>query len=96
MRFEPGARTHWHTHPLGQTLCVVSGIGQRSNLRPGRCVKFRAGDVVWIPPTRSTGTGRRPNMLMVHIAMQEALEGKHVTWMEPVTDAQYKATVAGS
>ena len=93
--FEPGARTNWHTHPLGQTLCVVSGIGRVQTLGdPVR--EIRAGDVVWIPPNEKHWHGASPNMLMVHIAMQEALEGKHVTWMEPVTDAQYKTTVAGS
>jgi quercetin dioxygenase-like cupin family protein len=90
VRFEPGARTHWHTHPLGQTLCVVSGIG-RVQKWGEKVREIRAGDVVWIPPNEKHWHGAAPTMLMVHIAMQEALEGKHVTWMEPVTDEQYKA-----
>ena len=90
VRFEPGARTHWHTHPLGQTLFVVSGSG-RVQTWGGTVQTIRAGDVVWIPPNEKHWHGASPTMLMVHVAMQEALDGKHVTWMELVSDEQYKA-----
>ncbi len=92
--FEPGARTAWHTHPLGQTLHVVSGIG-RVQLWGGPVREIRAGDTVWIAPGEKHWHGASPNAAMVHIAMQEALDGKHVTWMEHVTDAQYGAPVGG-
>ena len=90
VRFEPGARTHWHTHPLGQTLFVVSGAGRVATWG-GEPRVIRAGDVVWIPPGEKHWHGAGPNTVMEHVAMQEALDGKHVTWMEPVTDEQYKA-----
>ena len=90
VRFEPGARTHWHTHPLGQILSILSGIG-RVQTWGGPVREVRAGDVVWIPPNEKHWHGASPTMLMVHVAMQEALDGKHVTWMEPVSDEQYKA-----
>ena len=86
--FEPGARTAWHTHPLGQTLHVVSGIG-RVQLWGGPVREIRAGDTVWIAPGEKHWHGASPNAAMVHIAMQEALDGSHVTWLEHVTDAQY-------
>ena len=92
--FEPGARTAWHTHPLGQTLHVISGIG-RVQLWGGPVREIRAGDTVWIAPGEKHWHGASPNAAMVHIAMQEALEGNHVTWMEHVTDAQYGAAVGG-
>ena len=89
MSFEPGARTNWHTHPLGQTLHVLWGIGRVQ--REGSPVQeIRAGDTVWIPPGEKHWHGASPNMRMVHIAMQEADErGKHVEWMEPVSDSDY-------
>ena len=90
VRFEPGARTHWHTHPLGQTLFVVSGAGRVQTLG-GKVREIKGGDVVWIPPNEKHWHGASPTTNMVHVAMQEALDGKHVTWMEPVTDEQYKA-----
>ena len=90
--FEPGARTAWHTHPLGQTLHVVSGIG-RVQLWGGPVREIRAGDTVWIAPGEKHWHGASPGAAMVHIAMQEALHGSHVTWMEHVTDAQYGAAV---
>ncbi len=90
VRFEPGARTHWHTHPLGQTLFVVSGAG-RVQTWGGKVREIKGGDVVWIPPNEKHWHGAAPTTNMVHVAMQEALDGKHVTWMEPVTDEQYKA-----
>ncbi len=90
VRFEPGARTAWHTHPLGQTLCVVSGVG-RVQTWGGKMREIRPGDVVWIPPDEKHWHGAGPATNMVHIAMQEALDGKHVTWLEHVSDEQYKA-----
>ena len=92
VRFEPGARTAWHTHPLGQTLCVTSGVG-RVQTWGGPVREIHAGDVVWIPPGEKHWHGAGPTTNMVHIAMQEALDGKHVTWMEQVSDEQYKAPV---
>ena len=88
VRFEPGARTAWHTHPLGQTLHVTAGVG-RVQTWSGPIREIRAGDTVWIPPGEKHWHGAAPNMAMTHIAMQEALEGKHVEWLEKVTDAQY-------
>jgi quercetin dioxygenase-like cupin family protein len=90
VRFEPRARTAWHTHPLGQTLHVVSGVG-RVALWGGPVREIRAGDTVWIPPNEKHWHGAAPKNRMVHLAMQEALDGSHVTWMEHVTDAQYAA-----
>jgi quercetin dioxygenase-like cupin family protein len=88
VRFEPGARTAWHTHPLGQTLHITAGVGrvQTSAARSGR---FDAGDTIWIPPGEKHWHGAAPNMAMTHIAMQEAKDVKHVEWLEHVTDAQY-------
>ena len=91
VRFEPGARTNWHTHPLGQTLYFVSGLG-RVQTAGGAIREVRAGDVVWIPPGEKHWHGAAPTMNMVHLAMQEALDGKVVDWMEKVTDAQYNGT----
>ena len=90
--FEPGARTAWHMHPLGQTLHVVSGLG-RVQTWGGPIREIRAGDTVWIPPGEKHWHGAGPTTAMVHIAMQEALDGAHVKWMEHVTDAQYSAAV---
>ena len=90
--FEPGARTAWHTHPLGQTLYVVSGVGRvQTKGEPVRVI--RPGDVVWIPPGEKHWHGAAPTTGMVHIAMQESLDGDHVTWMEYVTDAEYGAAM---
>ena len=86
--FEPGARTAWHTHPLGQTLHVVSGTG-RVQTFGGPVQEIRAGDSVWIPPGEKHWHGAAPGTGMVHIALQEALDGKHVEWLEHVSDAQY-------
>jgi quercetin dioxygenase-like cupin family protein len=86
--FEPGGRTAWHTHPLGQTLHVISGVG-RVQAKGGPIREIKAGDTVWIPPDEKHWHGAAPNTGMVHIAMQEALDGKHVTWMEYVTDEEY-------
>jgi len=86
--FEPGARTHWHTHPLGQTLYVVSGAGLvQSSGGPIR--EIRAGDTVWFEPGEKHWHGAGPKTAMTHIAMQEALNGSPVDWLEPVSDEQY-------
>ena len=87
--FEPGARTAWHTHPLGQTLHVVSGVG-RAQAWGGPVREIHAGDTVWIPPGEKHWHGAGPNTGMVHLAFQESLDGKHVTWMEHVSDEQYR------
>ena len=92
--FEPGARTAWHTHPLGQTLHVVSGVG-RVQLWGGPVREIRAGDTVWIAPGEKHWHGAGPKTAMVHIAMQEAKDGSHVAWLEHVTDEQYGAAVGG-
>ena len=86
--FEPGARTNWHTHPLGQTLHVLSGLGL-VQAEGGPINTIRAGDTVWIPPGEKHWHGASPTTAMVHLAMQEAKDGSPVTWLEPVTDAQY-------
>jgi quercetin dioxygenase-like cupin family protein len=91
--FEPGARTAWHTHPLGQTLLVVSGLG-RVQTWGGPIREIRPGDVVWIPPGEKHWHGASPTSAMVHIAMQEALNGTHVEWLEHVTDDQYDGPIA--
>jgi quercetin dioxygenase-like cupin family protein len=90
--FEPGARTNWHTHPLGQTLYVLSGVG-RFQTKDGPVREIRPGDVIWIPPGEKHWHGGSPTNAMTHIAMQEALDGNHATWMEPVTDAEYSVKV---
>jgi quercetin dioxygenase-like cupin family protein len=86
--FEPGARTAWHTHPLGQTLIVMSGIGLAQ--REGEPIReIRSDDVVWFPPGEKHWHGATATSAMTHIAIQEALDGKVVEWMEHVTDEQY-------
>src|SRR5580693_2438738 len=90
--FEPGARTAWHSHPLGQTLYVISGVG-RVQTEGGPLREIRPGDVVWIPPGEKHWHGGAPTTGMTHIAMQESLNGSHATWMEQVTDAQYSAKI---
>lgn len=92
--FEPGARTNWHTHPLGQTLHVLSGVG-RVQAEGGKLREIRPGDSVWIPPGEKHWHGAAPGHGMVHIAMQESLDGKHVQWLEPVSDADYEASPQG-
>jgi len=91
--FEPGARTAWHTHPLGQTLVVISGVG-RVQTEGEAVAEIRPGDVVWIPPNERHWHGAAPTTAMTHIAIQESLDGKMVVWMEHVTDEQY-ANVEG-
>ena len=87
--FEPGARTAWHTHPLGQTLIVTFGCGliQREG---GPIEEIRPGDVVWFAPGEKHWHGATPTTAMTHIAIQERLDGSAVTWMEKVDDAQYR------
>ena len=86
--FEPGARTAWHTHPLGQTLIVVAGCG-RAQREGGPIEEIRPGDVVLFPAAEKHWHGAAPTTAMTHIAIQEALDGKVVDWMEKVTDDQY-------
>jgi len=86
--FEPGARTNWHTHPLGQTLIVISGAG-RVQREGGPVEEIRPGDVVWFAPGERHWHGAGPTTAMTHIAIQESLDGKAVDWAEPVSDADY-------
>lgn len=87
--FEPGARTAWHTHPLGQTLIINAGVGLiRQWGSPVQ--EMRPGDVMWIPPGVKHWHGASPTGGMTHIAINEALDGKAVDWMEKVTDEQYR------
>ena len=86
--FEPGARTNWHTHPLGQTLLVTSGLGW-TQCEGGPRTEIRAGDVVWCPCQKRHWHGATDTTAMSHVAIAEALDGKAVDWMEPVTDEQY-------
>jgi quercetin dioxygenase-like cupin family protein len=87
--FEPGARTAWHTHPLGQTLIVTDGVGLVQHWG-GAVQEIRPGDVVWIPPGVKHWHGATATTGMTHIAISEALEGKTVEWMEQVSDKQYR------
>ncbi|EJK88225.1 cupin domain-containing protein [Agrobacterium sp. SHOUNA12C] len=86
--FEPGARTAWHTHPLGQTLLVVSGIG-RVQREGGPVEDIRPGDIVWFEPGEKHWHGAAPDCAMSHVAIVEMLDGKAVDWMEKVTDREY-------
>jgi quercetin dioxygenase-like cupin family protein len=88
--FEPGARTAWHTHPLGQTLIVTSGLGW-TQCEGGPVEEIRPGDIVSCPPGRKHWHGATPTTAMTHVAIAEALDGKAVDWMEHVTDEQYLA-----
>jgi quercetin dioxygenase-like cupin family protein len=88
--FEPGARTAWHTHPLGQTLIVTSGRGW-VQVWSGRVEEVHPGDVVWFAPGEKHWHGATPTTAMTHIAIQERLDGKTVDWMEKVSDEQYRA-----
>lgn len=87
--FEPGARTAWHTHPLGQALIVTSGFGW-AQLDGGPVEEIRPGDVVWFPPGEKHWHGATPTTAMTHIAIQERLDGQAVEWLEHVIDAQYR------
>ena len=86
--FEPGARTAWHTHPLGQTLHVVSGVG-RVQAWDGPITEIKSGDTVWIPPGEKHWHGAGPDTRMTHLAIHEHLDGKHIDWLEKVSDEQY-------
>ena len=86
--FEPGARTAWHTHPLGQTLVVTAGLG-RVQTWGGPVEEIRPGDIVWFPPGEKHWHGASPATAMTHLAIQERLDGKAVEWLEHVTDDQY-------
>ena len=86
--FQPGARTAWHTHPLGQTLIVTDGVG-RVQRRGGPIESIHPGDVVWIPPGEEHWHGATPDAAMTHIAVHEALDGETVEWLKPVSDAEY-------
>lgn len=86
--FEPGARTAWHTHPLGQTLLITSGAG-RVQREGGPIEEVHPGDVVWFPAGEKHWHGASPGTAMTHIAIQEAVDGKAVEWLEKVSDAQY-------
>jgi quercetin dioxygenase-like cupin family protein len=88
--FEPGARTAWHTHPLGQTLIVTAGRGRVQRMG-GLVEEIRPGDVVWFSPGEKHWHGAAATTAMTHIAIQEWLDGKVVEWMEKVTDEQYQA-----
>ena len=88
VRFDPGARTAWHTHPLGQTLYVLSGCG-RVQVWGEEIREIRAGDVVWFPPGEKHWHGAGPDTAMTHLALQEAQDGRAVDWLEHVTDEQY-------
>jgi quercetin dioxygenase-like cupin family protein len=87
--FEPGARSAWHTHPLGQILIVTDGTGWVQQWG-GPIEEIRKGDVIWIPPGVKHWHGATPSTAMTHIAIQEQLNGKAVEWMEKVTDEQYR------
>lgn len=87
--FEAGARTAWHTHPLGQTLIVTSGLGWAQS-EGGPVEEIKPGDVVWFAPGEKHWHGASASSAMTHIAIQEALDGKAVDWLEQVSDAQYR------
>lgn len=91
--FAPGARTNWHTHPLGQTLYVLSGVGL-VQARGGPAREIREGDTVWIPPGEEHWHGAVATRAMTHIALQHAEGGAAATWLEPVSDADYSAACA--
>lgn len=88
--FEPGARTAWHTHPLGQTLIVTAGCG-RARSWGGPLEEIRPGDVIWFPPGEKHWHGASPTTAMTHISIVELLDGKSADWMEQVTDDSYQA-----
>ena len=86
--FEPGARTAWHTHPLGQTLIVTAGVGRAQKLG-GPVEEISPGDVIWFAPGEKHWHGAAPDTAMSHIALQEVQDGKVVDWLEHVSDADY-------
>jgi len=91
--FEPGARTAWHTHPLGQTLIVTAGAGWAQR-KSGPIEEIKQGDIVWFPPGEKHWHGATATTGMSHIAIQEKLNGSPVDWMEQVTDEEYNSLVA--
>jgi len=91
--FEPGARTTWHTHPLGQTIIVTAGVG-RAQREGGPVEEIRPGDIVWFEPGEKHWHGAGPETAMTHIAIQEKLNGSPVHWLEPVSDEDYLGTGA--
>jgi quercetin dioxygenase-like cupin family protein len=95
VHFEPGARTAWHKHPLGQTLIVTEGVGW-TQVEGGPKLEFYAGDQLWCPSDRKHWHGATPTRAMTHIAIQESLNGSPVTWMEHVTDEEYLAAASGA
>ena len=92
--FEPGARTAWHTHPLGQTLIVTSGLGWAQR-EAGPVEEIRPGDVVWFPPGEKHWHGATATTAMSHIAIQEKLDGKTVDWLDQVSGAEYRGLALG-
>jgi quercetin dioxygenase-like cupin family protein len=90
VNFEPGARTAWHTHPLGQTLIVTAGTGLVQNWK-GSIEEIQTGDVIWAPPGEKHWHGATPTDAMTHISIVEQLDGKTADWMEHVSDDQYQA-----
>jgi quercetin dioxygenase-like cupin family protein len=88
--FLPGARTNWHTHPLGQALYVLSGVG-RFQTWGQKAVTIRAGDTIWIPPGEKHWHGAAPETAMCHVAMHEFDGRRHIDWLEPVSDEDYAA-----
>jgi len=94
VRFEPGARTAWHKHPLGQTLIVTEGVGL-TQVEGGPVLEFYAGDILWCPADQKHWHGATATEAMTHIAIQESQNGSPVTWMEKVTDEQYRAGPRG-
>jgi quercetin dioxygenase-like cupin family protein len=95
VHFEPGARTAWHSHPLGQTLIATEGVGW-TQIEGGPRLEFQAGDVMWCPPEHKHWHGATPTSAMTHIAIHESLNGSPVTWMEHVTDAEYLGAPAST
>lgn len=95
VHFEPGARTAWHHHPLGQTLIVTEGVGW-TQIEGGPKLEFHAGDILWCPPEHKHWHGATPHEAMTHIAIQESQNGSPVTWMEHVTDEQYLADTSAA
>jgi len=93
VHFEPGARTAWHTHPAGQTLICTEGVGW-TQLADGPKYEFYAGDVVWCPAEHRHWHGATATQAMTHIAIQEAVNGSQVNWMEQVTEEEYLAPIA--
>jgi len=93
VHFEPGARTAWHKHPLGQTLIVTEGVGW-TQIEGGGKYEFYEGDQLWCPADKKHWHGATPHEGMTHIALQETLDGTNVTWMEKVTDEEYHAPLS--